>query len=86
MARQWCGALGKVADCQASVVACYASAWGSTLVDRRLSLPEPWFTEDYRERHQRCGVPADVTFRTRPELAGAMVATLQQRGGCPSAG
>ena len=44
VARQWCGALGKVANCQASVVACYASARGYTLVDRRLYLPKEWFT------------------------------------------
>jgi len=36
VARQWCGAQGKIANCQASVVACYASARGYTLVDRRL--------------------------------------------------
>jgi len=45
VAPQWCGALGKVANCQASVVACYASARGYTLVDRRLYLPERWFSE-----------------------------------------
>jgi len=36
VARQWCGAQGKIAHCQAGVVACYASARGYTLVDRRL--------------------------------------------------
>ncbi len=48
VARQWCGPLGKVANCQASVVACYASARGYTLVDRRLYLHEDWFTEASR--------------------------------------
>src|SRR5205085_1835313 len=57
VARQWCGALGKVATCQASVVAGYASARGYTLVDRRLYLPERWFTAEYATRRQRCGVP-----------------------------
>ena len=74
VARQYCGALGKVANCQASVVACYASARGATLVDRRLYLHEDWFTEAYRARRLRCGVPADVTFRTRTELAWALIA------------
>ena len=83
VAWQWCGALGKVANCQASVVACYASARGYTLVDRRLYLPEKWFGEDYRQRRRRCGVPADVAFRTRPELAGEMIAALHQRGDLP---
>ncbi len=64
VARQYCGPLGKVANCQASVVACYASARGYTLVDRRLYLPEDWFGAAYREQWGRCGVPADR--RSRP--------------------
>ncbi len=83
VARQWCGALGKVANCQASVVACYASARGATLVDRRLYLHEDWFTDAYRPRRQRCGVPADTPFQRRPELAWAMIAGLRGRGGLP---
>jgi SRSO17 transposase len=83
VARQWCGALGKVANCQASVVAGYASARGYTLVDRRLYLPEKWFSADYRQRRQRCGVPADATFQTRPELAGDMITALRRRGALP---
>src|SRR5213075_496003 len=74
VARQWCGALGKVANCQASAVACYASARGLTLVDRRLYVPEDWFTAPSADRRARCGVPADLAFQARPELAWAMVA------------
>jgi SRSO17 transposase len=83
VARQWCGPLGKVANCQASVVACYASARGYTLVDRRLYLHEDWFTEDYRARRVRCGVPPEITFQTRTELAWAMIAGLRERGALP---
>ena len=83
VARQWCGALGKVANCQASVVACYASARGYTLVDRRLFLPEEWFTAAYRERRTRCGVPPDTTFQTRTALAWAMIDGLHARGALP---
>lgn len=83
VAPQWCGALGKVANCQASVVACYASARGYTLVDKRLYLPERWFTEEYRERRQRCGIPADQGPRTEPELAGELITTLHERGVLP---
>jgi len=83
VARQWCGASGKVANCQASVLACYASEQGYTLVDRRLYMPEKWFGEEYRERRQRYGVPNDLTFRTEPELAGEMIKTLHQRGALP---
>ena len=83
VARQWCGALGKVANCQASVLACYASARGYTLVDRRLFLPEDWFTEAYRERRTRCGVPPDTAFQTRTALAWAMIDGLRRRGALP---
>jgi len=76
VARQWCGALGKVANCQASVVACYASRHGYTLVERRLYMPKPWFTPAYHARRERCGVPADLAFQTQPELAWSLIAHL----------
>ncbi len=78
VARQYCGALGKVANCQASVVACYASDRGFTLVDRRLYMPEKWFSDDYAERRGECGVPTDLAFRTEPELAWEMIDGLHQ--------
>jgi len=80
VARQWCGALGKVASCQASVVAGYASAHGYTLVDRRLYLPEVWFTDAYADRRQACGVPPDLPFQTHHQLAWDLIATLRARG------
>jgi len=83
VARQWCGASGKVANCQASVVACYASRHGYTLVDRRLYLPEKWFTPAYAERRARCGVPPEVAFRTKPQLAGEIVAAVHDRAVLP---
>lgn len=83
VARQYCGALGKVANCQASVVACYASARGFTLVDRRLYVHEDWFTDAYAARRARCGVPADLAFQTRTALTWAMIAGLRERGALP---
>jgi SRSO17 transposase len=83
VARQWCGALGKVANCQASVVACYASRHGYTLVDRRLYLHQSWFTPAYRARWAHCGIPDDTPFRTRPELAEELVTTLHARHDLP---
>jgi SRSO17 transposase len=83
VARQWCGPLGKVANCQASVVACYASARGFTLVDRRLYVHEDWFTDAYAARRRRCGVPPDLRFQTRTALAWAMIAGLRARGALP---
>jgi SRSO17 transposase len=76
VARQWCGALGKVANCQASVLACYASQHGYTLVDRLLYMPEKWFSPAYQDRREKCGVPADLTFQTQPELAWKLIERL----------
>ena len=79
VAHQWCGALGKVANCQASVVACYASRHGYTLVDRRLFLPQAWFDEDHTPLRQECGVPAERAFQTHSDLAWELVQRLQAR-------
>ena len=83
VARQYCGALGKVANCQARVVTCYASGRGHTLVDRRLYVHEDWFGDDDADRRARCGVPPDLAFQTRTELAWAMIAGLRERGDLP---
>jgi len=83
VARQYCGPLGEVANCQASVVACYASARGYTLVDRRLYLPEDWFGATERGRWGRCGIPDGTAFQTRTALAWGMIAALHARGALP---
>src|SRR5215216_4792960 len=54
VARQWCGHTGKKDNCQAGVYLGYASRQGYTLLDRRLYLPAPWFTEAYRDRWRAC--------------------------------
>lgn len=75
-ARQWCGATGKTDLCQAGVFLGYASRRGYTLLDRRLYLPERWFTAAYRDRWVACAIPPDTPFRTKPALAGDMVAAV----------
>jgi SRSO17 transposase len=81
--RQWCGALGKIANCQASVLSAYVGLNGFTLVDRRLYLPRDWFTPEYAERRQACGIPEGARFRTRPELAWESVQALHEEGILP---
>jgi len=44
--RQYCGELGKRANCQAGVCVGYGSAQGYTVLDRRLSMPVEWLTDD----------------------------------------
>ena len=58
VARQWCGHVGKVDNCQAGVFAAYASRKGYTLLDRRLYLPDEWFDAAHRERWQQVWHPA----------------------------
>ena len=65
------------------VFAGYASRQGYALVDKRLFLPEVWFTEAYAARQARCQVPAEVTFRTKPQLAAAMLHHIVPEGLLP---
>lgn len=80
VARQWCGRLGKVANCQAGVFAAYGSRKGYTLLDRRLYLPDEWFNEDHLELWEECGIPDDVTFKTKPQLALEMFKAVVEEG------
>lgn len=74
VARQYCGATGKIDNCQVAVYLAYASPHGHTLLDTRLYLPEDWTAD--RDRRTEAGVPADVVFRTKPELALELVQGL----------
>jgi len=69
--RQYSGTAGRVENCQVGVFLTCATAKGSTFLDRALYLPRSW-TDD-RERCEAAGVPDDVTFATKPELAQAML-------------
>jgi SRSO17 transposase len=65
--RQWCGRLGKVENCQLGVYLGYVSHTGHALVDSRLYLPKEWAKG--RKRLNEAGVPREVRFATRHELA-----------------
>jgi len=78
VARQYCGTLGKVENCQVGVFAAYASRHGYAFVDKRLFLPEAWFTEAYAARRTKCKVPDDLTFHTKPQLAIEILRDIHQ--------
>jgi SRSO17 transposase len=61
VARQWCGRLGKVENCQVGVFLTYATAKGYAPLDRQLYLPREW-AED-AERREETHVPEGVTFQ-----------------------
>ena len=78
--RQYCGQLGKRANCQAGVFLGYASSKGYTLLDRRLYMPKEWLTwSEYAERRNKCGVPDDLAFQTKNELAWDMIESLHRQ-------
>jgi SRSO17 transposase len=83
VARQYCGALGKVENCQVGVFAAYASRKGYALVDKRLFLPEAWFTDAYAARRTKCKVPPELTFQSKPQLAAAMLQAIAHEGLLP---
>jgi SRSO17 transposase len=71
VARQWCGRLGKVENCRVGVYMGYVSSVEHALVNFRLYLPEEWAKD--RGRRKEAGVPKEIRFRTRHELALEML-------------
>jgi SRSO17 transposase len=67
VARQWCGRLGKVDNCQVGVFLAYAAEGGYAPLDRRLYLPEDWAGDP--ERREKCHVPPKVDFREKWQIA-----------------
>jgi SRSO17 transposase len=83
VARQYCGTLGKVENCQVGVFAAYASRHGYALVDKRLFLPEAWFTDAYATRRTKGNVPDALPFQSKPQLAAAMLQAIAHEGLLP---
>lgn len=71
VAFQHCGLTGDVRNCQTMVMLTYAAERGHAFIDRRLYLPEDWTAD--RERCREAGIPGDVAFATKPELAVEML-------------
>ena len=69
--RQWCGRLGKVENCQVGVFLGYVTDAEHALVDFRLYLPKEWARD--KKRRKKAGVPRDLPYRTRHELALEML-------------
>jgi SRSO17 transposase len=71
VARQWCGRLGKIDNCQVAIYMGYVSRHEHALVDTRLYLPKEWTTD--RKRCQAAGVPKGTRYRTRHQLCLEML-------------
>src|SRR3954462_6067562 len=67
VARQYCGQLGKQDNCQVAVTLSLANRTASLPVAYRLYLPQEW--ADDPARRKTAGVPEEITFQTKPEIA-----------------
>jgi SRSO17 transposase len=67
VARQYCGQLGKQDNCQVAVSLSLANRHASLPVAYRLYLPEDWAKDSGRRR--KTGVPEEISFKTKPEIA-----------------
>jgi SRSO17 transposase len=65
--RQYCGQLGKQDNCQVAVSLSIANHHGSLPVAYRLYLPADWAEDG--ERRRKAGVPEEISFKTKPEIA-----------------
>jgi SRSO17 transposase len=75
---QYSGTVGGTALCQVAVTLTYAAPGGHALIGRTLYLPEGWAADD--ERRELAGVPDDVMFETKPQLAGHLLQHAHDRG------
>ena len=80
--RQYCGASGKIDNCQIGVFLSWQTGKGHALIDRTLYLPQEW--ADDPERRRAAGVPEDVNFATKPALARRMVERVLATGARPA--
>jgi SRSO17 transposase len=71
VARQYCGRLGKKENCQVAVSLSVATATGSLPIAWRLYLPEDWASDPVRRKE--VGIPPEVQFQTKPEIALAQI-------------
>ena len=76
--RQYSGTAGRIENCQIGVFLTYATAQGRVLLDRELYLPQGW--ADASERRREAGVPEEVVFRTKPQLAQRLLERAVEAG------
>jgi SRSO17 transposase len=84
VARQYCGRTGKVDNCQAGVMAGYASPKGYGIIDYGLYMPEKWFDDDHADQRKECKVPKSLKFRTKNDMLLEMINNAHQSGKYPA--
>ena len=80
---QYCGSVGKVANSQVGVYLGYVSRKGYSVVAGRLFTLEQWFDDEHAEKRRACGVPEDLAFKTKPQIALDLLQEALNRGSLP---
>ena len=78
---QYCGQLGKQANCQVAVTLSIANHHASLPIAHQLYLPQEWI--DDKERCKKVGVPPKTPFRTKPQLALEQIRAAMEAGVSP---
>ena len=84
VARQYCGALGKVENCQSGVFVGYCSDKGYGLLNCRLYMPESWFSKEQQDRRKANLVPDDLVFETKQQIALKLIDEVVATGCFPA--
>lgn len=78
VAHQYCGQLGKVCNCQVAVSISLANQWASLPIAYDLYLPKEWANDP--KRRKQTGIPAEIEFRTKPQIALRQIQTAHRTG------
>ena len=84
VARQYCGAAGKVENCQSGVFVGYSSHKGYGLLSCRLYMPESWFAKEQEQRRKANLVPEDLVFETKQQIALSLINEVVASGLFPA--
>ncbi len=76
--RQYSGTAGKIENCQIGVFLAYAARKGTAFIDRELYLPQEWAGDSVRRAE--AGIPEEVTFAKKSELAQKMLKRAFEEG------
>jgi len=78
VARQYCGRLGKVENCQVGVFLVGVTPDGTCPLDQQLFLPEEWIKDRKRRRNTR--VPKEIKQQSKPQIAAEMIRRTREAG------
>lgn len=84
VARQYCGALGKVENCQSGVFVGYSSDKGYGLLACQLYMPKSWFTKEQEQRRKNNLVPENLVFETKQQIALKLINDIVATGLFPA--